>query len=257
MIKFEKYHGTGNDFIMIDNREKQVSAESLTSVSSWCDRRFGIGADGVILIERHSECDFNMTYYNSDGTQSFCGNGSRCAVIFARSLGIIENETRFMAIDGMHEARIDEEDRVHLKMADVSDIETHDEYFFINTGSPHYIKYVSDLEDVDVVEEARAIRYSARFEKEGTNVNFVGVGKDRLMVRTYERGVEDETLSCGTGVTAVALSAAGDEFGKYEALIQTLGGTLEVAYDKIDENNYVNIFLIGPGEKVFEGMIDE
>jgi len=256
MIKFEKYHGTGNDFIMIDNRENQVHAEVLSSVSSWCDRRFGIGADGVILIEEHPECDFNMIYFNSDGSKSFCGNGSRCAVIFARSLGIIENEARFMAVDGMHEAKIDEDYRVHLKMADVKDIEEHDEYFFINTGSPHYIKYVSDLEEMDVVQEARAIRYSERFEKEGTNVNFVGLGKDRLMVRTYERGVEDETLSCGTGVTAVALSAAGDECGKYEALIQTLGGTLEVAYDKIDENNFVNICLIGPGEKVFEGVIN-
>lgn len=257
MIRFEKYQGTGNDFIMIDNRSSQIAEDVLSRVRFWCDRRFGIGADGVILIENHSSADFEMVYYNSDGSQSFCGNGSRCAVLFARSLGIVQDNAQFMAIDGMHEAKIDSEGMVHLKMADVHEIEESEDYFFIHTGSPHYIKYVNEVDKMDVVKEAKLIRYSAKYASEGTNVNFVGVGEDRLIVRTYERGVEDETLSCGTGVTAVALSAAGDEFGNYEALIQTLGGTLEVSYDKVGENSFTNIFLIGPGVKVFEGIINE
>ena len=257
MIRFEKYQGTGNDFIMIDNRSSQIAEDVLSRVRFWCDRRFGIGADGVILIENHSSADFEMVYYNSDGSQSFCGNGSRCAVLFARSLGIVQDNAQFMAIDGMHEAKIDSEGRVHLKMADVHEIEESEDYFFIHTGSPHYIKYVNEVDKMDVVKEAKLIRYSAKYASDGTNVNFVGVGEDRLIVRTYERGVEDETLSCGTGVTAVALSAAGDEFGNYEALIQTLGGTLEVSYDKVGENSFTNIFLIGPGVKVFEGIINE
>lgn len=257
MIKFHKYQGTGNDFIMIDNRKVTVDKNDLEFVQHWCDRRFGIGADGLILIEEHPECDFEMVYYNSDGSQSFCGNGSRCAMTFAKSLGIIEKEARFLAIDGMHEAFIADDGKVHLKMGDVDNVEFGEEYAFIDTGSPHYIIYVNDVEEVDVIGEAQEIRYSERFEEEGTNVNFVGVGEDRLLVRTYERGVEDETYSCGTGVTAVALSAAGDENGSYQVLLQTLGGELEVSYDKIGESQFNNIFLIGPGEKVFEGSIDE
>jgi len=257
MIKFEKYQGTGNDFIMIDNREGVVDRNDLDFVTHWCHRKFGIGGDGMILVENHADCDFEMVYFNSDGSQSFCGNGGRCVVSFAKSLGIIKSEAKFMAIDGIHEAKIDEDDKVFLKMGDVNEVEQGENHVFINTGSPHYIKYVNDIEEIDFYGEAEAIRYSERFEEEGTNVNFVGVGDDRLLVRTYERGVEDETLSCGTGVTAVALSASGEENGTYEVLVQTMGGALEVSYDKVGPDSFENITLIGPGVKVFEGVINE
>ncbi|MFT7615142.1 MAG: diaminopimelate epimerase [Parvicellaceae bacterium] len=257
MIKFEKYQGTGNDFIMIDNREGVVDRNDLDFVIHWCNRKFGIGGDGMILVESHADCDFEMVYFNSDGSQSFCGNGGRCVVSFAKSLGIIKTEAKFMAIDGMHEAKIDEDDKVFLKMGNVNEVEQGENHAFINTGSPHYIQYVNDIEEIDFYGEAEAIRYNERFAEEGTNVNFVGVGDDRLLVRTYERGVEDETLSCGTGVTAVALTASGDENGTYEVLIQTMGGTLEVSFDKVGPMSFENITLIGPGLKVFEGVINE
>ncbi len=257
MIKFHKYQGTGNDFIVFDNRKGKVANDNAAFVKKWCDRKFGIGADGMIFIVNHPECDFEMIYFNADGSQSFCGNGSRCAVLFAKSLGIINSNTTFAAIDGMHSAQIDENDLVHLRMKDVDVVEEEEGRFFIDTGSPHYIEYVNDIKSVDVVKKGKEIRYSSRFKELGTNVNFVGVGEDRLLVRTYERGVEDETLSCGTGVTAVAISAAREELGIYEVLIQTMGGTLEVSYEKTAPMRYTNISLIGPALKVFDGVINE
>lgn len=257
MMKFHKYQGTGNDFIVFDNREGEVINAKATFVRKWCDRKFGIGADGMIFIVDHPECDFEMIYFNADGSQSFCGNGSRCAVLFAKSIGIITSKATFVAIDGMHSAEIDQNDLVHLRMKDVNLVEEDEGCFFIDTGSPHYIEYVNDIKSVDVVKKGEEIRYSSRFKEVGTNVNFVGVGEDRLLVRTYERGVEDETLSCGTGVTAVAISAAREDLGIYEVLIQTMGGTLEVSYEKTGPMSYTNISLIGPALKVFEGVINE
>ena len=255
MITFYKYQGTGNDFIMIDNRLKSFPKYDLNNVKKLCDRKFGIGADGLILIENHNDCDFEMVYFNSDGSQSFCGNGSRCAVAFAKHLGIIQNETKFLAIDGMHEATIKLGGEVRLKMNPVNEIEKGNDYFFINTGSPHYIKYVNNVSEIDITKEAQAIRYSERFKAEGTNVNFAEVQENQLKVRTYERGVEDETLSCGTGVTAVALSAAHQNLYNNECPIEVMGGNLKIEFNKKSKNSYDDIWLVGPAKFVYKGEI--
>ncbi len=256
-INFYKYQGTGNDFILIDNRAGLISITQ-EQVNFLCDRRFGIGADGLMLLELEPGVDFKMVYYNSDGNQSsMCGNGGRCITAFAKHLGMIENKARFVAIDGLHEAIINEDTTVSLKMQDVKDIEAGDDFFYLNTGSPHYVKEVNDVQNYNVAQEGRSIRTSERFAEEGTNVNFIEKIENELFVRTYERGVEDETFSCGTGVTAAALVAAlnGTSSGKNNCLVKTLGGNLEVSFDRVLERNFYNIWLKGPAVKVFEGSV--
>ena len=253
-ISFHKYQGTGNDFVMIDNRLGAFDKSNLELVSRLCDRRFGIGADGVILIENSDQADFEMVYFNPDGSQSLCGNGSRCAVMFAKFLGIIEDSTEFIAIDGEHEARI-EGDLVYLKMHDVPSVEKIGKDYLIDTGSPHYIKYVENTDAIDPVLEGRAIRYSDRFSNKGVNVNFLQkVENDALKIRTYERGVENETLSCGTGCTAAALSLAIDS-DINSVNLQAMGGELRVDFNKVN-SGFSNIYLIGPAEAVFQGEIE-
>ncbi|WP_339608585.1 diaminopimelate epimerase [uncultured Roseivirga sp.] len=254
MIQFHKYQGTGNDFVMIDNRQLEIDKSDLSFVSQLCDRRFGVGADGVILIEDHAEFDFEMIYYNPDGSQSLCGNGSRCAVMFAKSLGIIQDNTEFLAIDGPHEAFITDGE-VHLLMNDVAEHELIGDDFLINTGSPHYIQYVPNAHDIDVVESGREIRYSDRFKNEGVNVNFIEeCPNNSLVIRTYERGVENETLSCGTGCTAAALSFA-LKGGESPIRLNAVGGELQVSFNQ-ENNIFKDIYLIGPAEKVLEGVIE-
>lgn len=252
-INFHKYQGTGNDFVMIDNRDGGFDKSDLELVASLCDRRFGIGADGVILIEDNAESDFEMIYFNPDGSQSLCGNGSRCAVMFAKHLGLIQNETVFLAIDGIHKARV-HDNLVHLLMHDVSSYEVVDQDFLIDTGSPHYIKYVESTNAIDPVVEGRKIRYSDRFSAEGVNVNFLEpVGTGELKIRTYERGVEAETFSCGTGCTAAALSL-GLKTGVDQVKLNAIGGELKVSF-KRDGDHFKDIYLIGPAERVFVGQI--
>jgi len=253
-MEFQKYQGTGNDFVMIDNRTNVFDKTNLELVTKLCDRKFGIGADGLILIENHPEVDFEMIYFNADGTKSFCGNGSRCAVSFANKLGIIELETKFIAIDGIHEAKIVGKE-VHLKMGDISKIETGKDYYFLDTGSPHYIKYKNNISEIDIIKSAHKIRYNERFSAEGTNVNFVEKQSNSLKMRTYERGVEDETLSCGTGATAVALSASLKLGMDSPIKINVPGGELKIKFTKINETTFEYIWLIGPAEFVFEGEI--
>jgi len=252
-MNFFKYQGTGNDFVMIDNRDNFFPVSNLSLIRKICHRKFGIGADGLILLQNKSSFDFEMIYFNPDGTQSLCGNGSRCAVKFANFLGLINQEAQFLAVDGSHYAFI-ATDRVHLKMHDIAKVVRKDpKTFFINTGSPHHICWVNDVKKLDVYQSGRTIRYSEDYEAEGTNVNFAEVQSDAtVFVRTYERGVEDETLSCGTGVTAVALSSS---FLNSESpvRIKTLGGELEVSFQKDQEGNFSQIFLIGPAEMVFAG----
>ena len=253
-LAFFKYQGTGNDFIMIDGRRNTVKF-SANKISSLCNRRFGIGADGLIILKEEKGVDFLMDYYNADGSQSFCGNGSRCAQAFAQKLGMIENESRFKAIDGIHEGKI-EGSSFATKMGNVAKIERVGSDYFIHTGSPHYIKYVKNVDDVDVESEGRAIRNSAPFVEEGTNVNFVSVAEDHLKVRTYERGVEGETLSCGTGVTAVAISFLQQMNSTQQAVnIATKGGNLRVELTRKDNNSFENIWLVGPAKFVFSGEI--
>lgn len=252
-INFHKYQGTGNDFVMIDNREGDFDSSDLKLVASLCDRRFGIGADGVILIESCENADFEMVYFNPDGSQSLCGNGSRCAVMFANHLGMIQNETTFLAIDGIHKANI-KESNVHLLMHDVSTYEMIDQDFLIDTGSPHYIKYLDNTDSIDPIAEGRKVRYSDRFSEEGVNVNFLQlIGEDELKIRTYERGVEGETFSCGTGCTAAAISL-GIKTGVDEVKLKAIGGELKVSFKK-DGDCFKDIYLIGPAERVFTGKI--
>ncbi|HNQ28325.1 MAG TPA: diaminopimelate epimerase [Aquaticitalea sp.] len=253
---FYKYQGTGNDFVIIDNRSGKFDKTNVAHIAHLCNRRFGVGADGLILLEQSNKADFKMVYFNADGNQStMCGNGGRCIVSFANFLGIINNETRFEAIDGMHHAII-EGNAIKLKMDDVEKIESHEHHLFLNTGSPHHVQLEQDLEILDVKSEGKKIRYGAPYFKEGSNVNFVKkLSCDTFLVRTYERGVEDETLSCGTGVTAVALAM--DYIGETEkklVSLHTLGGQLQVMFEK-NKNTYNNIWLIGPAELVFKGSL--
>jgi diaminopimelate epimerase len=256
-IRFFKYQGTGNDFIIADNRDKKYDTLTTAQIHFLCDRRFGIGADGLMLLNKHPELDFEMKYFNADGRESsMCGNGGRCLVKFAATMGIFRTTYRFEAIDGMHEAEIRDDGTVALKMNDVTKIaETHGRYV-LNTGSPHFVQHVDNVMQIDVFKKGREIRYSKDFEKEGINVNFVEqtVQENKIIVRTYERGVEDETYSCGTGVTAAALVNYHNENGFNLVQVQTKGGQLSVEYDKTN-GSYTNIWLIGPAVKVFEGVI--
>lgn len=261
-IHFYKYQGTGNDFVMIDNRTLFFPKQNIALVAKLCDRKFGIGADGLILLENpdyHQEknVDFKMIYYNSDGRESsMCGNGGRCAVAFAHALGIINKVTTFVAIDGLHEATIDQEHGVALQMKDVHDIKQLPQGLFLNTGSPHHIAMVTDLKAWNVKKEGAAIRYSDLYAPEGSNINFVEqTGTNTFWVRTYERGVEDETLSCGTGVTAVAIAM--NFLGKTKAnhvLLNTPGGLLQVSF-KQSGTHFSHVFLKGPATFVFKGTI--
>ncbi|WP_372744841.1 diaminopimelate epimerase [Lutibacter sp.] len=256
-LHFYKYQGTGNDFIMVDNRSLFFPKKDVQLIEKLCNRRFGIGADGLILLEPSKQQDFTMVYYNADGNEgSMCGNGGRCLVAFAKQLGVIENETTFDAVDGLHYASIENE-IVSLKMIDVSEILEEKTHSFLNTGSPHHVTFCNTVSTINVKEEGAKIRYGAPYFKTGSNVNFVEVLNDQsFKVRTYERGVEDETLACGTGVTAVAIAAhKANKTTKNNIKIEVLGGNLEVSF-KNEGTNYTNVFLKGPAQFVFEGDID-
>jgi len=257
-VHFYKYQGTGNDFIVLDNRKHDYSNLSSEQIRRLCDRRFGIGADGLMMLNEKVGYDFEMKYYNADGREgSMCGNGGRCMVRFAYQLGIHRNLYNFLAADGVHEAEIDPDGIISLKMKDVDNVRKFHSDFILDTGSPHYIKIVSDVMNVDVFKKGHDIRYSKEFEEEGINVNFVEqVSDDKIIVRTYERGVEDETYSCGTGVAAAALVCYHNENGFNEVEVKTLGGNLSVEFDRIDESAYENIWLCGPAEKAFEGTVE-
>lgn len=256
-IEFHKYQGTGNDFVMIDNRKDFFPKDNIKLISHLCDRHFGIGGDGLILLENDAITDFRMVYFNSDGNQSsMCGNGGRCLVAFAKSLNIIQNKTTFIATDGLHHARISDNGIVALQMKDVDEVKITPEYTLLDTGSPHHIQLVDDLEQLNVRETGAIIRYSDLYGNEGSNINFVKqITENIFAIRTYERGVEDETLSCGTGATAVAIAMHG--IGKTNSNIieiQVEGGKLEVSFIKRD-NKFTEVFLKGPAEFVFKGTI--
>jgi diaminopimelate epimerase len=253
-ISFYKYQGTGNDFVMIDDRSEAFDISDLELISKLCDRRFGVGADGVILIRNKGGYDFEMIYFNADGSQSMCGNGARCAVAFSNYLEIVDQKTNFLAIDGPHEAVI-EDGLVELKMGDVQSIEDKGEDLFVNTGSPHHIRFVEKVMEYPVLEQGYQVRNEQQYSPAGTNVNFVEkTGPDELFVRTYERGVENETLSCGTGVTASALASFKDK-PTNRVKINTLGGQLSVKFQSLPNGTFQNIWLIGPAKQVFKGKI--
>jgi diaminopimelate epimerase len=256
-LDFYKYHGNGNDFIIIDNRAGFFPVHAHHLVKVLCNRNFGIGADGLMLLNQREGYDFHMVYFNSDGREgSLCGNGGRCMVHFARDLGLIDHSAIFSGVDGSHAAKI-EGDFVQLKMQDVQNVEKEGPAYIIDTGSPHYIKFVDDIEVTDVVKIGREIRYSERYKASGINVNFVQAGKKGIRVRTYERGVENETLACGTGSVAAVLSAALE--GKIDgtsARVETRGGLLEVSFRHDRQSSFTDIWLKGPAKKVFQGRID-
>lgn len=257
-ITFYKYEGTGNDFVMVDNRDGIFPKDNIELVKHFCDRRFGIGGDGLILLENEDGVDFKMVYYNSDGNpSSMCGNGGRCLVAFAKSLNIIQNKASFAAIDGLHHATILEDNIVSLEMTDVNDIKIYPEYIFLDTGSPHHVQMEVDLHHLDVKTIGSSIRNSDLYGKSGSNVNFVKqVSENTFAIRTYERGVEDETLSCGTGATAVAIAMHATGKTSASAIgINVEGGKLEVTFNKND-NSYTNVILKGPATFVFKGTIE-
>lgn len=257
LIKFYKYHGTGNDFIMVDNRQYNLNKDNTELVARLCHRHFGIGADGLILLNMAEGYDFEMVYFNSDGREStMCGNGGRCLVSFAHQLGLIEHQCTFKAIDGDHHASIDSFGIVTLGMKDVSTIDKAGNDFILNTGSPHYVQFVKGVKHLDIIPAAHAIRYNTTYRNEGINVNFAEVtGEDEIMVRTYERGVENETLSCGTGVVASAIAYSQmHQYSINEVMIISQGGHLKVTFNR-SGNNYTDVKLIGPAVKVFEGEV--
>ena len=256
-IEFYKYQGTGNDFVILDNRDNKYNSLTKEQVAHLCDRRFGIGADGLMLLQLKDGYDFEMIYYNADGGESsMCGNGGRCLVNFAKKLGAINTYASFIAIDGEHEATILPDEQVKLKMQDVNGIEKGEDYSLLNTGSPHYVVFKPLIKELDVYNEGKKIRYNKRFADVGVNINFVEKLSNNLYVRTYERGVENETLSCGTGVTAAALAASGTANKTYQTNISTPGGNLQVQFDKLDDNTFNNVYLIGPATFVYKGTIN-
>ena len=255
---FYKYQGTGNDFVLIDNRLNVFPKNNTKLIAHLCDRRFGVGGDGLILLETSEATDFKMVYYNSDGNQStMCGNGGRCIVAFAHFLGLIKSETSFEAIDGLHNAKI-EADFVQLQMIDVLQVEQNNNYLFLDTGSPHHVQLVSNLKDFNIKAEGSAIRYSDLYkDRGGSNINFVEQLNDNTFnMRTYERGVEDETLSCGTGATAVAIAMYHKGLTKETTLnLNVQGGELQVSF-KSENNGFTSVYLSGLAKQVFKGEME-
>ena len=229
-------------------------ALSVNQIEHLCNRKFGIGSDGIVLIESDATDDFYMNFYNPDGSKSFCGNGSRCAVAFARELGLVGNHGIFGAIDASH-AFVVNDGEISIQMKDVGAVSWEGNHCVLNTGSPHYILLHENPDAVDVISEGAAIRYCERFGKEGINVNFVRMGEAELWMRTYERGVEAETLSCGTGVTAAAISLASIQKEVSEVTVHTRGGELKVKLERTSEGLFEDVWLCGPAQLVFQGII--
>ncbi len=264
MQRFFKYQGAGNDFIVFDNRSGFFDAGNHMMIRRLCDRRFGIGADGLMLLQAHGDYDFEMRYFNADGHEgSLCGNGGRCIVAFAHSLGLFGDKTVFLAVDGEHTAYLTAGHRVgeyavKLQMNDVSSISRDGEAYVLDTGSPHYVQEIADLTQFPLLEEARKIRYGAKYGEKGINVNYVeAMAGGGYAIRTYERGVEDETLACGTGATAAALAMAlknGDD-GAFITPIRATGGPLSIHFHKHGQS-FTQVFLEGPATFVYEGMIE-
>ena len=252
-LQFYKYQGTGNDFIILDNRDGKYNFLTDAAIETMCHRKFGIGADGLMLLENADGFDFKMRYHNADGKEgSMCGNGGRCLVKFAHDHGITKDAYHFIASDGPHDATIQENGLVRLKMKDVDNLSVSSESSVLNTGSPHYIHWVTDLDGYDVYNQGKSIRYNDTYKQEGINVNFVKKEEHGIRVRTYERGVEDETLSCGTGVTAAAIASSA-KMGQQHINVQVEGGALAVSFNRIAEKQFTDIWLIGPATFVYSG----
>lgn len=256
-IQFSKWQGTGNDFVILDNRDMKIGEPTTDTIKSLCDRRFGIGADGLMILNSDPFYDFSMQYFNADGIEAeMCGNGARCMIGFTHQLGIIGDETKFMARDGVHVGRVLREDYYQIQMIDLKEIRKTPDYYFLNTGVPHVVVFIEDVDKINVPEEGRLIRNNGAFAPAGTNVNFVQMRDKALKIRTYERGVENETLSCGTGAVASAIAACLEHRLEQNSIIcQVQGGELKVKFNHTKANEFSNIFLEGPAEYVFEGIV--
>ena len=255
-LTFYKYQGTGNDFIILNNLNQEYTLTT-EQIRHLCDRRFGIGGDGLMLLNASLQHHFHMEYYNADGRESsMCGNGGRCLVKFAHQQGIEKDKYFFTAVDGLHEAVIQPDGWVYLKMKDVHSVTKRLSNWVLDTGSPHLVQHATDVRGMDVYTDGKAIRYSNDYKEAGINVNFAEEEEDNIFVRTYERGVEDETLSCGTGVTAAALVFAHNDVGFNRVNVKTLGGKLAVEFDKTGHDTFENIWLCGPAEFVFKGRVE-
>lgn len=254
-IHFYKYQGTGNDFVIIDDRQNSFPQQDTALIQRLCHRKYGVGSDGLILLQSHASYDFEMVYFNADATTSMCGNGSRCAVHLAHYLGMIDKSCTFYAEDGAHQASIDHQGLIHVHMVDVQGMEVLEGGYFLNTGTRHYVREVENLSDFDVFGEGQKIRYAATFAPGGTNASFVEIKEGQVRMRIYERGVEDETLSSGTGVTAVALTMAALKDLSSPVSVGTRGGQLQVAFKKKEDGSFTNIYMIGPATMVFEGTV--
>lgn len=253
-IQFYKYHGAGNDFIMLDNFSGKYDSLTVDQITEICDRRFGVGGDGLIRINRSERADFYVDYFNADGTQSFCGNGARCATWFAHQRMNMDSAINFDAIDGVHKANVTKNEWVELEMQNVDEVEDLQEGCLIDTGSPHVILKRDSLELPDLISQAHQVRYNNRFATKGVNVNFIQqTAENQFAIRTYERGVEGETLACGTGITAAALSLVREQAnGVFQFNVEAAGGELQVQFEK-EDNRYLNIWLCGPAVEVFSG----
>jgi len=259
-IQFYKYQGTGNDFVIIDDRQQLLPDVEPLLYQKLCNRRLGVGADGVILLRNHPNFDFEMKYYNANGNEgSMCGNGGRCIVSFANKLGIIDTNTDFLACDGAHKGKV-ENQRIHLLMNNVDKYSKKNHDYDLDTGSPHYVQFIKDLAGFDIFGQGYAIRNNETYKEKGTNVNFVEIVKDnQLEIATFERGVEDVTWSCGTGVTAASIAYlihTESENGEHHISIKTKGGDLAVKLTKSTPSLFENIWLIGPAENTFSGTIE-
>jgi diaminopimelate epimerase len=253
-IHFYKYQAAGNDFVLIDNRSTKI-ALSKEQIAKICNRRFGVGADGVILIDNDTQANFNITYINPDGSQSLCGNGCRTAVDLASKLGLTNGKIAFNAYDGVHKAEILADGQIKIQMNDVNQIEEVFDGYSLDTGSPHYVKFVSGLDSYPVFDEGRKMRYDKHFPK-GTNANYIeDKGSNSIALRTYERGVEEETLACGTGATAAALAASKKGYSS-PLTIFAKGGTLTVDFKLRPSGGFSDIYLTGPAKLVFEGDLE-
>lgn len=253
-LSFFKYQGTGNDFTIIDNRKSVFDISNTSLITRLCDRKFGVGSDGLILLQNHDEYDFEMVYFNADATRATCGNGARCAVHLAHHLGIISSQARF-TMEGDEYVALVENDRIRIGMVDVSEIEAFPEGYLLNTGTRHFVRVINALAEYDVVSEGRTLRYDSRFQPVGTNVNFVEVKEGEAHMRIYEKGVENETLSSGTGATAVALTLAHTQHFISPITVHTRGGILIVSFERSRPDSFTQVYMAGPAEMVFQGTV--
>ena len=253
-LPFFKYQGTGNDFVIIDNRQSVFDSDDTALITRLCDRKFGIGSDGLILLKAHAEYDFEMIYFNADATRAGCGNGARCAVHLAHHLGIIEREAYFVMEGQAYQAQI-EEDRVRIRMGDVTALQSFPEGTLLHTGTRHFVRLVEGLSDYDVLGEGNRLRHDPRFQPEGTNVNFVELKNNEVHMRIYEKGVESETLSSGTGATAVALALAHAQQQPSPVAVHTRGGVLEISFTALDSGSFTQVYMAGPAQMVFQGTV--